>query len=67
VTSTMPVPAGLLAVIVEGLTMMTFVASAPPKETVAGPTKFVPVMVTAVPPFVRPDGGEMPVTIGGGT
>jgi hypothetical protein len=34
--------------------------------TVLAPVKFVPVMVTAVPPAATPAGGEIPVTIGAG-
>ena len=43
----------------------TPVAGTPPIETVAPATKFVPAMVTRVPPFVGPDVGPMPVTVGG--
>jgi hypothetical protein len=44
---------------------VTPVAAMPPKVTVAPLTKFVPVMVTAVPPAVGPLFGETEVTVGG--
>jgi hypothetical protein len=50
VTLTVPVPVGLVAVIFPALTTVTFVAGVPPNDTVAGDAKFVPVMVTTVPP-----------------
>jgi hypothetical protein len=37
----------------------------PPIVTSAPATKFVPVMVTEVPPLVEPELGEIPVTVGG--
>jgi hypothetical protein len=48
------------------LTTTTFVAPAPPNVTVAPAAKFVPVIVTAVPPAVDPLFGLTLVTIGGG-
>jgi hypothetical protein len=65
VTFTVPVPAGLVAVILDGLTTTTLVAATLPNETFAGLVKFVPVMVTDVPPAAGPDCGETPVTVGG--
>ena len=53
VTSTVPVPAGLVAVIWVLDTTSTLVAATPPKSTAVAPLKFVPVIVTVVPPFVR--------------
>ena len=50
VTSTMPVPAGLSAVIVVSLTTVTSVAAVVPKSTAVAPVKPVPVIVTNVPP-----------------
>jgi hypothetical protein len=47
-------------------TTTTFVAAAPPTVTVAPETKFVPVIVTAVPPDVEPVLGDTPVTVGAG-
>ena len=42
----------------------TFVAAVLPKVTVAPATKFVPVIVTLLPPAVEPLFGETPVTVG---
>src|SRR6516164_11385585 len=64
-TSTMPVPAGLIAVSWVGDTTCTPVAATPPKVTVAGVAKLVPVMVTVVPPAAGPDDGDTFVTVGG--
>jgi hypothetical protein len=41
------------------------VAAVPPKVTVAPVWKFVPVMVTTVPPEIVPELGNMEVTVGG--
>ena len=60
-------PAGVVAVIWVLLTTTTFVAAAPPNVTVGPAAKFVPVMVTAVPPATGPILGDMPVTVGTGT
>ena len=46
------------------LTTTTLVAAVPPNDTVAPVAKFVPVIVTAVPPAVGPLFGDMPVTVG---
>ena len=55
VTVTAPaVPAGVVAVICVLLTTTTLVAAALPNVTVAPVAKFVPVIVTAVPPAVDP-------------
>jgi len=64
VALTVPVPAGLVAVIDVAFTTRTFVAWRVPNETVAGRTKLVPVMVTTVPPLVGPDDGATSVTVG---
>jgi hypothetical protein len=64
VTSTTPVPAGLTAVTDVGLTTVTFVAGTVPKSTVVGPVKFVPVIVTGVPPAAGPEFGLTSVTVG---
>jgi hypothetical protein len=47
-------------------TTFTFVAAVPPMVTVAPDKKPVPVIVTAVPPAVVPDAGEIPLTVGAG-
>jgi len=68
VTVTAPaVPAGVVVVICVALTTTTFVAALLPNVTVAPVTKFVPVMVTAVPPNVVPVLGDTLVTVGGAT
>jgi hypothetical protein len=58
--------AGVVAVIDVPLTTTTVVAAAPPMLTVAPLTKFVPLIVTAVPPAVDPVAGDTPVTVGAG-
>jgi hypothetical protein len=47
------------------LTTAILVAAVPPNVTVAPAAKFVPVMVTAVPPVVDPVLGDTPPTVGG--
>jgi hypothetical protein len=65
VTVTAPaLPAGVVAVIDVLLTTTTLVAATPPKVTVAPVAKFVPVIVTAVPPAVGPLFGLTLVTVG---
>ena len=67
VTSTVPaVPAGAVAVIWVALLTVTLVAAFEPKLTEAPLTKFVPVIVTMVPPVVGPAVGLMLVTVGAG-
>jgi hypothetical protein len=66
VTVTTPaLPAGVVAVMVVLFTTVTPVAAVPPKLTVAPAAKFVPVMVTAVPPEVDPLFGDTLLTVGG--
>ena len=70
VTTTFTAPVaddGVVAVICVALVTTTFVAGVPPSVTVAPETKFVPVMVTAVPPVVGPLLGLTPVTVGAAT
>jgi hypothetical protein len=65
VTVTAPaVPAGAVAVIDVPLTTTTLVAAVLPNVTVAPLAKFVPVMVTAVPPVVGPLFGLRLATVG---
>jgi hypothetical protein len=45
-------------------TTATLVAAVPPKVTVAPAAKFVPVIVTAVPPAVDPLFGDTLLTVG---
>ena len=63
-TSTVPVPAGAVAVIDVGLLTVKPVALVAPNLTAVAPLKFVPVMVTVVPPPAGPAVGEMLVTAG---
>jgi hypothetical protein len=68
VTVTAPaVPAGVIAVIVVLFVTDTFVAAVPPNVTVAPAAKFVPVIVTDVPPAVDPLFGDTFVTVGNTT
>src|SRR5437667_6973514 len=48
------------------LTTVTFVAAVPPRLTVAPAVKPVPVMLTAVPPLLVPELGEIALTVGAG-
>jgi hypothetical protein len=65
VTVTAPaLPAGAVAVIEVLLTTTTLVAAVPPNVTVAPVAKFVPLIVTAVPPPVGPLFGETLLTVG---
>ena len=67
-TSTVPVAfAGDVAVIVVELTTVTPVAAAAPNVTAVALFKFVPVIVTLVPPAVEPEIGLTAVTVGGAT
>ena len=63
-TSTVPVPAGLVAVIEVSLTTVKSVAAVVPKSTTVAPVNPVPVIVTEVPPVVGPLVGVRPVTTG---
>jgi hypothetical protein len=65
VTVTAPaLPAGVVAVIEVLFTTTTLLAAALPNVTVAPVAKFVPVIVTAVPPPTGPLFGDTPVTVG---
>ncbi len=63
VTSTVPVPAGLVATICVAMSL-TIVAVTLPNFTTVAPDRLVPVIVTDVPPAVGPDVGLIPVTAG---
>jgi hypothetical protein len=65
-TSTVPVPAGDVAVMVESLPTEYVAAAVAPNFTADAPVKFVPVIVTEVPPPLGPDDGLTPVTVGAG-
>ena len=56
--------AGVVAVMVVLFTTTTLVAAVPPNVTVAPAAKFVPVIVTAVPPAVEPPFGTTLLTVG---
>jgi len=65
VTVTAPaLPAGVVAVIEVLLTTTTLLAAVPPNVTVAPLAKFVPVIVTAVPPATGPLFGATVLTVG---
>ena len=66
VTSAIPTaPAGAVAVMEVELTTVTPVALVPPNLTAAPVVvKFVPLMVTTVPPVVGPELGDTPTTVG---
>jgi hypothetical protein len=67
VTTMLPAPAvcaGVVAVIEILLATLTPVAAVPPIVTVAPDKKPDPLIVTAVPPAVVPDVGEIEVTVG---
>ena len=66
VTSTVPVPAGDVAVTEVPLSTV-IVPGTPPKSTAVAPLRFVPVTVTLVPPPTGPVAGLTAVTAGGGT
>ena len=66
VTSTVPLPAGELAVIEVAELTVTEPAAVPPKLTVSPEAKPVPVIVTLVPPATGPLVGAMWVTVGSG-
>ena len=51
--------AGVIQVIVVLFTTLIFVATNPPNVTDVAPVKFVPVIVTFVPPAVLPDDGKI--------
>jgi hypothetical protein len=56
----------VVAVIDVLFTTVAAVAAVPPTLTVAPAWNPVPVMVTAVPPLIVPEFGEMEVTVGAG-
>ena len=66
-TSTVPLPAGAVAVICVALLTVKPVAAVAPKVTATAPEKLVPVMMTVVPPVAGPEVGEMLVTTGAAT
>ena len=65
-TSTVPVPAGVVAT-TDVAVLAVIVAFTPPKVTGPADDRFVPVMVTDVPPPTGPDVGLIDDTAGAGT
>jgi hypothetical protein len=66
-TSTVPTPEGLVAVNSVEDTFTTLTAGAVPNKTELVEPRFIPVMVTAVPPPDGPPAGETFVIEGAGT
>ena len=64
VTSTVPLPAGEVAVIVPSTLLVKPVAGLDPKSTAVAPERLEPLMVTEVPPPVGPELGLTLVTDG---
>ena len=60
------VPVEVVHVIDVAETTVTLVQAEPPTVTVEALPKFVPVIVTAVPPAVEPEVGDTAVTVGAG-
>ena len=60
-------PAGLVAVICVAEMTVTLVAAIVPKSTFVALARFVPVIVTVVPPAEGPAAGLTPVTVGAAT
>ena len=58
-------PTGVRARIVVAFWIVTEVAATPPIVTEVAPVKFVPVIMTSVPPEVRPWFGAIDETVGG--
>ena len=63
-TSTVPAPAGDVAVIDVAELTVKAVALVTPNVTAVAPVNPVPVIVTDVPPVVGPDVGAIDVTVG---
>ena len=64
VTSTIPMPAGEVAVMDVGLCTTTWVAALEPNFTAVAPVNPVPMMVTLVPPNTLPNLGWTALTVG---
>jgi len=67
VTSTTPVPAGLVAVICVAELTVKVLAATVPNFTAVAPVRFEPAIVTVVPPVTGPCNGLIPATLGGAT
>ena len=66
-TATALVLSGVTQVIVVSLTTLTLVADFKPNKILLAPVKFVPVIVTLVPPALVPNVGEILVITAGVT
>ena len=66
VTSTVPVPAGEVAVIWVAESTVKPAAAVEPNLTAVAPVKLLPEIVTVVPPLVEPLFGLIDVMLGGG-
>ena len=66
VTSTVPVPTGLVTVMLVALSFVMFAATLP-NNTFVALAMFVPVIVTLVPPAAGPVVGLIFVTVGAAT
>ncbi len=64
-TSPAVVRAGVIQDIVVLFTMIREVADNPPNVTDVAPVKFVPVIITLIPPSVLPDDDEILLITGG--
>jgi hypothetical protein len=64
VISTVAALCGGEVAVIEVAELAVMVAAVPPKLTAVALLKFVPVMVTDVPPPVGPEVGEIDVTVG---
>ena len=64
VMSTVPAPVGATAVIWVAELTLKLVAFLVPNLTAVAPVRYVPVMVTEVPPEVGPLAVEIPATVG---
>ncbi len=62
--STVPVPAGAVAVMEIAELTVKVVAAVAPKVTAVAPEKLLPVRVTTVPPVCGPVVGEIELMIG---
>src|SRR5690606_3366205 len=63
VTSTVPGPAGVTALMTPSLSTVKLVAATPPNVTAVAAVKQLPLIVTVVPPVVGPVPGTTPVTV----
>ena len=66
VTSTVPEPAGEVAVTCVGDSALSELALVEPNLTSLAPVRFVPVIVTVVPPAAGPLVGSTLLTVGAG-